>query len=736
MYFPLSVFATACLLSHKTKVFQEQLQMQRAIPLNLQTSVLIKPLLQSTALQMEVSLDVEGTSIFAGKKTEVINISNANVNASLKTGRELFAKVPEIFVYDMDGSGNQVNISNRGLDPHRSWEYNVRQNGINTNSDMYGYPASHYSAPMESIEKVELIHGTGSLQYGAQFGGLINYFTKTADTSKVINFESVSTVGSFGLSSNYVSLGGKKGKWMYNAYISKRDAKGYRNNSESNADGHFVSIQYKASSKLSIKAECGHSTYLYHIPGPLTDAMFAQNPRQATRSRNYFSPDIYVPSLSLNWNISEKTQLRFTSSAVLGTRNSVQFIGFADKLDVIDPATNNYKARQVDIDRFNSYTNELRMKHIYHIGKINAVLVGGIQSMNNDLHRCQQGKGTSGSAYDLTLSVPGWGRDLHFKTNNIAVFAENMFCFSPKFSVSPGIRYENGITHLSGSISYYNPEKTPLAIQHKFPLFGLSTQYKFNDNNRFYAGVSQAYRPMIFKDVIPASAIEQIDPHLKDAYGVNIEAGFRGKLKSLISYDITYFYIEYNKRIGGMVQKDAAGNYYNYKTNIGNSITDGVEAYIEAAVIKNPKHFELSFFTSTAYMNGRYIKGTVTVNNINTSIIRHKLEAVPEWTSRNGINLAYKTFTANLQYSYVSATFSDALNTKTPALNGSIGPVTAYGLFDFGASYKFLKYYRLKAGINNIADTHYFTKRPTFYPDPGIWPSDGRSFYVTLSCKI
>ena len=92
----------------------------------------------------------------------------------------MFAKVPGVFVYDMDGSGNQLNISTRGLDPHRSWEFNIRQNSVVINSDMYGYPASHYSAPMESFEKIELVRGTGSLQYGGQFGGMINYVTKSA----------------------------------------------------------------------------------------------------------------------------------------------------------------------------------------------------------------------------------------------------------------------------------------------------------------------------------------------------------------------------------------------------------------------------------------------------------------------------------------------------------------------------------------------------------------------------
>ena len=61
----------------------------------------------------------------------------------------------------MDGAGNQVNISTRGLDPHRGWEFNNRKDGIIINSDMYGYPASHYSMPLESIERIELVEKSG-----------------------------------------------------------------------------------------------------------------------------------------------------------------------------------------------------------------------------------------------------------------------------------------------------------------------------------------------------------------------------------------------------------------------------------------------------------------------------------------------------------------------------------------------------------------------------------------------
>ena len=77
---------------------------------------------------------------------------------------------------------------------------------------MYGYPASHYSMPLESISRIEIVRGTGSLQYGAQFGGMLNYVTKQGDTTKKFSFESVNTGGSYNLLSTYNAIGGKGGK--------------------------------------------------------------------------------------------------------------------------------------------------------------------------------------------------------------------------------------------------------------------------------------------------------------------------------------------------------------------------------------------------------------------------------------------------------------------------------------------------------------------------------------------
>ena len=676
--------------------------------------------------------DIQGTYIFSGKKTEVISLQEANANIVEKTPRQIFAKIPGVFVYDMDGTGNQTNISTRGLDPHRGWEFNIRKNGIIVNSDVYGYPASHFSMPLEAVERIELVRGTGSLQYGAQFGGMLNYVTKQGDTTKKLSIESINSMGSYGLLSTFNAVGGKIGKFEYYAYASKRLSEGYRQNSKSDYDGQFLMLKYQITEGVSLKAELARSNYLYQIPGPLTDSMFDANPRQATRSRNYFSPEIYVPSVSFDWKLGGKTQISFVTSAVLGRRRSIQFDKPANVVDKIDPITLTYANRRVDIDHFNSYTSELRLLQHYLIGKTQSTLAAGIQVFNNDLHRQQVGKGSTGSDFDLTITG-NWGRDLHFKTQNLAIFAENKFDISKKWSINAGIRFETGTSKMSGTINYLDAQKIPNTINHQFPLLGLSSNYCLTETQHIYVGFSQAYRPVIFKDIIPQSVYEKADPNLKDAYGYNLEMGYKGSFSDF-RWDFTLFRLQYNNRLGSLSLVEN-GNYLLYRTNIGNAATQGIEAFGEYS-FKITEGVRCNVFSSTAYFDGRYQDAQVKVGNENRSVKGNQIESVPNVISRNGVSFKFKKLSVSTLFSYTSKTYADALNTEIPSANGAVGLVPAYTLLDINATYRVYKNVTIRLSINNLTDKRYFTKRPTFYPGPGIWSSDGRSMNVTIAIKL
>jgi Fe(3+) dicitrate transport protein len=677
---------------------------------------------------------IDGTYIHSGKKTEVINLSQKNAAITEKYGRQIFSKIPGVFVYDMDGTGNQMNIATRGLDPHRGWEFNIRKDGIITNSDMYGYPASHYNIPMEAIDRIEIVRGTGSLQFGAQFGGMVNYVSKLPDSTKTIAFESINTVGSYGLVSSYNALSGKIGKFRYSTWFNKKSIEGYREKSDSRYDAEAISLFYDPSKNLHFKLEWTHSNYVIHLAGALTDSMFHANPQMSTRSRNYYNPDIHVPSFTMDWDFSTSTKIRFTSSAVLGFRNSVMFDKPTTVADTIVSSTLQYNNRQVDIDEFNSYTSELRLLHTYKLFKQSSTFTSGVQYMNNDLHRRQQGKGTTGTDYDLSLVTPQWGRDMHLKSNNIALFAENRSVLSKKLSINTGVRIENGESNMLGKTTYYADEDLKNQIKHNFPLFGASAQYNFSDLVNVYGGWSQAYRPVIFKDIIPQSVYEIADKNLKDAFGNNAELGFRGKWKSL-KWDLTGFQVQYNKRLGSIAQTDTAGNLIIYRTNIGNSRTSGLELFLQADFEMGRKTI-VSIFTSTSYMDAIYKDAKIRSGNNNVDIDGNKVESVPNWISRNGVTIKRSAFTLSALLSYTSESFADALNTVEPPASGATGIVPSYSILDFNLAVRLTDFVKLQINANNILDEQYFTKRPQFYPGPGIWPSDGRTFSTTLSVRL
>lgn len=676
---------------------------------------------------------ISGTYIYSGKKSEVISLTQHDAIITQKIARQLFAKVPGIFVYDMEG-GNQMNIASRGLDPHRGWEFNMRKDGIIINSDMYGYPASHYSIPLESIDRIELVRGTGALQYGAQFGGMINYVSKKGSETKPLSFESNNTIGSYNMLSTYNAIGGTYKKISYYVYHSVRKRDGYRKNEETDYDAQGINLTYLPSSNLSIRLDWARSNYLYRIPGPLTDAMFEADPSQATRSRNYYNPTINVPSIKVNWQLAANTKIEFISSAVVGARKSVLFDKIATIKDTINTSTGQFNARQVDIDSFNSYTQELRILHQYNLKGKKHSFAAGIQLMNNDLHRAQLGKGTTGGDYTLTLTDPIWGRDIRFKTNNIALFVEHNTMLSERLSVNIGARVESGQSDMSGKIVYYPENAIPLSIKHKFPLLGASFIYKMKRNSELYGGIAQTYRPMLFKDIIPTSTFENIDPNIKDAQGFNAELGYKGNYKN-IQWDVTAFALQYLNRYGTLALLNDKGEFYTYRTNIGNSLTKGLEIFIQYQKALS-HNINLTLFTSTSLMDGRYTKGELKSGNKNIDIKDNKIESVPDIITRNGITLQFKKLSLSTLYSFTSSTFADAFNTVIPSASGAVGIVPSYGITDLNVSFKLSATLEFKLSVSNVGDIKYFTKRPLFYPGPGVWSSDGRNGAFSLIFRI
>lgn len=690
--------------------------------------------------------EIVGTSIYAGKKNSLIVMDNVKGNVVNNTMRQVVAKVPGIHIWESDGSGIQIGIAARGLSPNRSWEFNVRQNGYDIAADPYGYPEAYYNPQMQAVQRIEIVRGQASLQYGPQFGGLVNYLLRNgSDINKPIQFETQQTVGSNGLFNTYNALGGETKRFNYYAFVDHRNADGWRQNSRYYTNSAFGTYTFKFTNKFSLSAEVMHSAIRSQQPGGLTDEQFnSGNLKQSFRSRNWFDIKWTTLALIANYEINDHTRLNVKAFSMFGNRNSVGYLRAINVKDSINTNTLGYNNRTLDIDHYRNSGMEARYLTDYKIGNMNSTFSGGIRLYTGSTHRYKDGVADNGTGYTSEI-LPGtkWTRDIIYKSFNAAAFAENVFRFN-KLLIIPGIRYELVEGSATGR-NGFNADGTEILLQNQkrersFILAGVGTEYHISDKTELYGNITQAYRPIQFADLTAPPTTDVIDANLTDAKGYNIDFGYRGKIKNYLFFDVSGFYLKYNNRVGTITQQNASGAFYNYRTNVGSSNSSGMEALAEFSFVnafsKKSSNTDVSVFASYSYTNARYdnLKVVTKVGNdlVESNLKNKKVENAPADIIRAGLTYTLKGFSITGQVSHTGETFSDANNTVVPTANGQTGLIPAYTVTDLTVIYKWTKKYNVRAGINNLTDEKYFTRRGGGYPGPGLLPADGRTFFVSF----
>jgi Fe(3+) dicitrate transport protein len=677
-------------------------------------------------------MDVKDGIIYAGKKTEIIIVDSLDANKAINNTRQILGRIPGLNIVETESSGFTANgIATRGLNPTQSIEMNTRQNGYNISADVYGYNEAYYLPPMEGVRRIEMVRGAASLQFGSQFGGLVNYVTQDAPANKPFEFTTSQTMGSFGMFNFFNAIGGNYKKVSYYGFIQYRNMDGYRPNSKQWQLSGFGKIQYKASEKLNIGAEYSLLRNRIQMPGGLTDSLFNATRKASTRARNWLKSPWNIVTAYANYTLSENTTISLKTTYLFSRRALVwrNEDGGPEALDEIDPATNAYVPREVGKEDMNNTTTELRFSHNYKLNKQKSTLAGGVRFAYAWFKRLGGGQGTTGSDFDLSITRD-WGYNLDFTTTNIAPFVENIFRIGNKFSITPGFRFE----YLNSTAKGYKIIDNSKLISDQsrnrtFALFGTGLEYKLTGNISIYGNISQAYHPIDYSQLEPFGITSKIDPNLKDAYGYNSDLGYRGTIKNFLNFDISGFYLAYNNRIGVVLKTDPTTNLdYTLRTNIANSVHKGVESYIEFNLLKylNQKSkYGLSAFNSFAYIDAKYTSG---------EFDGKRVEAAAKIINRAGLILNHKQFSTTFQVNYVGDAFGDASNEKISS-DPVAGYIPAYTVLDFSTIYK-IKNCAVKTGVNNFSDKAYFTRRTDEYPGPGIIPAVGRSFYIGFSAKF
>lgn len=186
-------------------------------------------------------------------------------NSAAKSVGELLANEPGVDWRtrgDYGGASQEIHIRGMGAEGTQ-----VLVNGIVVNSPSIG-SADVAKIPLNSIEKIEVIKGPGSLLYGTgAMGGIINIITKRPKKDRM-DFKVSSGYGS----ENTYEVSAEQGMFIaddfgYYLTATKRDTDGFRDNAELNHKDVSLNLVYDKGDALDISL---YGDYIYRdfgIPG-------------------------------------------------------------------------------------------------------------------------------------------------------------------------------------------------------------------------------------------------------------------------------------------------------------------------------------------------------------------------------------------------------------------------------------------------------------------------------------
>ena len=182
-----------------------------------------------------------------------------------------------IVVRDLVGNGKTAIVDLRGFGEAAASNTLVLLDGRRVNAiDLSG--TDWTQIPLDQVERIEIIRGTGSVLYGDNaVGGVINIITKTP--SEQWAFSAGSTFGSYSRNKDQFSISGGHGKIAGSVFGSYDASQGYRDNNELRVKDFGGKILFDAAEFLSFNLSGSYNSNTYGLPGPLPEAQLAANRR-------------------------------------------------------------------------------------------------------------------------------------------------------------------------------------------------------------------------------------------------------------------------------------------------------------------------------------------------------------------------------------------------------------------------------------------------------------------------
>lgn len=660
---------------------------------------------------------------------------------------DVLRTVPGVNLVSEDPMGLRLNIGIRGLDPNRSRKVLVLEDGMPVSLNPYGSPELYYTPPIERMDRVEIVRGSGQILWGPQtVGGVINYITREPPRRPTATADL--RYGTFGYLLAQASAGATHGPIGWRLDVIHRRFEGPRNLDLALTDlAGRMRLQISSRSILQLKLnyydEASAATYL-----GVTSPQFALDPRINSAGNDHFQIRRYAFALTHQFTASPTVLLRTNVYAYRTDRawrrqeydrsdTGADYERVCDSLGRcgapgsagVAPANDGgsifFRRTAATNDRsFDVFGVEPRLTWNWTRGTVSGELIA--------LARFHY-ESADDARFISSFPTGRSGVPIADEIRNgyaLAAAVQHRFGFSDRFFVTPGVRFEGFWSNrrvtrepfmdAMGQTAYRDVDIFGSASSAAL-IPGLGLSYRIAEPLTVFAGVHRGYSPPRTKDAVsPAGANLQLDAELS----WNSELGVRVRHGRVINLEVAGFELEFANQI--IPPSESGGAVSASGFNAGHSRHAGLEASVTFDVAplvqRGASTFALPLTVNYTWVPmADFVGGLFDANRLPYAP-EHLLYAQLRFVHRLGLS-------AQVGLNYVSSQFADKENTVAQSRDGLVGELPHYLTLDARVGYT-IRAPNLTVYVSgrNLTDQIYIANRAP----QGIQPAGWRQVFVGL----
>jgi Fe(3+) dicitrate transport protein len=618
-------------------------------------------------------------------------------------GGDALRTVPGVNVTAEDGMGLRLNIGIRGLDPNRSRKVLILEDGLPLSLNPYGSPELYYTPPIERMERVEVVRGSGQILWGPQtVGGVINYITRDPPRQPSAGFDL--RYGDYGYFLAHARAGATHGAVGWSVDVIHRRFDGPRRMDMAITDvTSRLRLQISPRSVLRVKFnlfdESSRTTYV----GPSTP-QFAADPA--------FNPAIHDQFLVRRYALSVVHQTRFTDNLTLQTSlygyttdrawrrqdferedTGADYERVCDDTGRCGPqgdptvSPNNRRG-----SLFFRQESAIRNRHFEVMGFEPRLTWrwGDVRGVHGELIATARYLRETAHEQVLITAFPtarsGDPQDEERRTGNaMAAAVQNRITLGRRWHITPGLRVENfwqqrrilrvPVTDSMGVRRGSDVDVAGAAFSWAL-IPGLGVSVDVARPVTLYTGIHRGYAPPRTSDAVSnTGASLNLDPELS----WNAEFGTRLRLGRWLHTDVAVFHMEFQNQI---IPPSLAGGASGGSFNTGHSRHTGVEATatFDLATRLGSRTLAVPLIVNYTWLPVADFVGGLFGGNRLPYAAEHLVNAQLRVVHRVG-------FAGQVTVNYVAAQFADKENTVFPSTDGLVGEIPGYLTLDARVAY-------------------------------------------------